>query len=290
VEVSWRDRNLRPSLSLEWVEDDFDPVMGFVYRSDYAQSKAGITYSLFSPTESLRTIALSLEGDLKRSSDLSIDLGDSATFTSMLCSNSNWCLMGSVNYERDQLLSPFELSGVLIDARRYDSWLGLLALSSPQGRRFGGSLQYFKQQGYFGGQLHNLQSSVNVALSPQVRLASALNYAQFTVEGRQTNDAGEAIGPLLDKQDQSVGANLQLLVTPSPTVLIDAVTQVSSATSQLMSQARLRWRYLPGSDLFLVLRRAEAPPSFMERLSLGGDAPLDWRLTFKLSWRFDHAL
>lgn len=289
LELSWRSRNFRPSLSLEWVEADFNPVMGFTYRKDFAQASTALSYSLYSPTSSIRSAVLAFEGDLKRSAELTDSLGDSSSLIGMICHVSNWCLMSSAQFERDEVTEPFERAGLQVEPRRYDSWIGLVSVASPQGRRLGVSLNYLTQQGYFGGSLQNLETQLSVAFSPHLRLSSALNYARFEVEGLEV--VGDGLSPRRRRaQDQVLGANLQLFITPSPTVMIDTVTQINSSASSLTSQARLRWRYLPGSDLFLVFRRAEPPPALLEPLGVSGEAPVDWRLTLKVSWRFDQPL
>jgi hypothetical protein len=263
--------------------------MGFTYRKDYAQASTSLTYSLYSPSASIRSAAFGFQGDLKRSADLQDSLGDSSSLVGMVCHVSNWCLMSTGMFERDEVTDPFERAGLQIQPRRYDSWVGTLSFVSPQGRRFGGSAGYLSQQGYFGGWLHNLEADLSVAFSPHFRLATAVNYARFEVEGLEA--PVEGVAPrLLRAQDQFIGANLQLFITPSPTVMIDTVTQLNSGGGALTSQARLRWRYLPGSDLFLVLRRAEPPPELLAPLGVSGADPVDWRLTFKLTWRFDQAL
>lgn len=292
LQLSWRDRNFRPTLSFEWVEADFDPVMGFTYRQDYAQASTLLSYALFSPSLSLRTVEIGLESDVKRTANLENDLGNQNSLFALFCLSGNWCFMGSGQFERDEVTTSFERSGLFIQAQRYDSWIGYLSAYSPQGRRVAGQFVYQYQHGYFGGWLHNVETQMNLAISPHFRISSAINYARFEIRGFEDEAQIGNIEQRTSIQDQSIGANLQLIVTPSPTLMIDTVTQINSNTASWMSQARLRWRYLPGSDLFFVLRRADPSPELLKPLGIDQQAQdmIDWRFTIKLSWRFDQPL
>lgn len=286
--ASWRGLRVRPSLSIEWVEGRFDPVMGFVYRDDYAQSDASLAYVRYSPTPSLRYLNLSATLSQTLNAHLTQDLGQAGEVSAQACHLSNWCLVSALRGERDVVSRPFELAGVWVQPKAYPTWRGRVSLSAPSGRRFGGSASHTYQAGYFEGWLHNSTLSLSAALSPHLRLTSALNYARFEVVGTPNESIS---APRSREQGTGLGANLQLIITPTPNVLLDAVTQLSSASEQLLTQARLRWRYAPGSDAFVVLRHAQATPDQLSALGLkGGGAPSEWRLTFKLAYRYDASL
>jgi hypothetical protein len=41
-------------------------------------------------------------------------------------------------------------------------------------------------------------------------------------------------------------------VTPSPRLLVSALVQINTSSHTVSSSARLRWEYVPGSELFVV--------------------------------------
>ena len=67
------------------------------------------------------------------------------------------------------------------------------------------------------------------------------------------------------------------IITPTTKLQLDLVAQRNSQAEQWIGQARLRWRYLAGSDLFLVYRAQALDESGLE----------EQRLMFKLIWRSD---
>jgi len=94
----------------------------------------------------------------------------------------------------------------------------------------------------------------------------------------------QAQGALLDFPERdlvpTLAVNSVFSVTPSPWVVLDLVGQVNTVAERFIGMARLRWRYLPGSDLFLVYR---------ESLDYG-EQTSERRLTLKLSYRYDAVL
>ena len=71
-----------------------------------------------------------------------------------------------------------------------------------------------------------------------------------------------------------------LRVTPSTAVQIDLIGRVDGENDRGTALARIRWRYAPGSDLFIVWR---------EELdwSLTGQVHVEHQVTFKMTYRFD---
>ena len=263
LEASWRDRNLRPSARLDWVSADFDPKMGFTDRRDLAQASAALTGLLYTPTPSLRLLSATLDAQRTLSADLTRDLGEGANASASACLSGNWCLAAGGGLLRDVVETPFTLGASEISAGRYESASAQVGVTAPAGRRFGGDAQVSRSWGYLGGDLLSLDLNARVALSPHLRLLVGGRAARFRRAGLEE--------PLL-------GASGQVIVTPSPTLQLDAVAQLNSATDSARAQGRLRWRYWPGSDAFLVVRR-DVP------LRVGGAE--EWRVVLKVAWRFD---
>jgi hypothetical protein len=141
-------------------------------------------------------------------------------------------------------------------------------LWSPEGRNPVFGLQVTAENAFFGGASYRASVELAAAFGPHVR---------GTVS---------AVGALLDFRGRdlvpTLAVNSVISVTPSPWVVIDLVGQGNSVTERLIGMGRLRWRYLPGSDLFLVYRAdvdlSQAEPA------------LEQRVTLKLAYRYDAVL
>ena len=192
-------------------------------------------------------------------------------------SRSNWCLSQQANYGADVVERDFSLDGGRVLAGHYLSGGTSSTLYSPNGKRLGLSVTYSHEFEYYGGELNYLQVNGSVALNRFVRLFTQLNAARFIFEGVDPNiDTERQVRE--QREGELTGINGQLLITPTPQLLIDGVTQYSSSRDRLIYQGRVRWRYLPGSDLFLVYRRDEA----LEEME-----PASWQLTLKIAYRHD---
>jgi len=282
VEASWRDRRVRPSLRLDWVSGDFDPKLGFTYRRDYAQPSAALAGYLYSPAPWLRLLTLTLSAQQTRSADLARDLGAGGDLALTACHLSNWCLSGGAGLLRDVVDSRFALGAAAVGAGVYDSGALSLGVTAPAGRRLGGEAWLTSRPGRFGGDLSDLSLTARAALSPHLRLALSGSAARYDLGPRAPTPEGDVGGA-----GASLGASGQVIITPTPAAQLDAVGQLNSDTGLARLQARLRWRYLPGSDLFLVVRRDLPTPLLGAPAAGGGEG---WSVTLKVGWRLDEAL
>ncbi|MEO1334627.1 MAG: hypothetical protein AAFV29_03250, partial [Myxococcota bacterium] len=78
---------------------------------------------------------------------------------------------------------------------------------------------------------------------------------------------------------QTTTINGKISITPTTLLVIDLIGQANTFEKRVTPLVRLRWRYLPGSDLFVVYR---------ETIPYGDSTqPAERSLTAKLNYRFD---
>jgi hypothetical protein len=294
VDVIWRGHNWRPRLQYLWVDQDFDPQVGFVSRQGYHQSSARLDYLLFRPKPWLRSLKTYSDARKLWSDDTHQNLGYQAFVGIEGCQRSNWCYALEVKQQEDVVENEFSLAQIKIQPDVYDSQHYKLMMRSPRGKRLELKLNYTRQQGYFGGSLNQFTWDSSVAFHPTLRWFVLINAAQFEIDGVKDSDvlSDEVTmanimdtSPIQKHSATSLGFSTQILFTPTPKLSLDTVSQINSDRSTLIWQARMRWRYLSGSDLFVVLRRKQ-------RFDIGEqdlltDVAEEWRFTLKLNFRYD---
>ena len=85
-----------------------------------------------------------------------------------------------------------------------------------------------------------------------------------------------------------------MIFMPSTRLQFDVVGQMNSQTDKVLGLSRIRWRWAPGSDLFLVYRMEvnQEDQSQMNVLNMMNPLASQWtineqRLMFKIVWRSD---
>ena len=295
-DIKWRGHNWRPRAQYLWVDQDFNPQMGFVSRRGYHRSNGHIDYLLFRPHRLLRSLTTYVDATKLWNDEDYLDLGYQAVAGMRACQQANWCYSLEFKQQSDVVEEAFSLNQIEIQSGTYQSQHYKLGLRSPRGKRYELSLNYLRQQGYFGGALNQVSWDSSLAFHPTLRWFVLMNLAQFEVEGIQVGDMNASSDlddmsmgdPSLNTglhDAYSLGMSTQLLFTPTPKLSLDGVTQVNSDQSTLIWQARLRWRYLSGSDLFVVLRRRQE----FTMMNMDHDRQVDpeWRITLKLNFRYD---
>ena len=105
----------------------------------------------------------------------------------------------------------------------------------------------------------------NVRIGPHFFVSAFGNYSHIDFEGRDTT--------------RTLVANGTLRINPSTKIAIDLIGQANALESRAAALVRFRWRYLPGSDLFLIYR---------ENVDWSDANEDDARsIAMKLSYRYD---
>jgi hypothetical protein len=265
VTFAYLGESFQPRLSATWVEDRFDAQLGFVRRTGASRLRVELPI-LGRPSGGLRRIQLDLNGELQGSDrfDRFLYLTGEATVTLEL--DRGWTLAASGDYVEDVVTADFEVHpGRTVRAGTYRGARLSAGLSAPGQSNPSFSLYYSINNAYFGGELHNGYADLTIAFGPHVTLSSSADVYYAT----------------LREQDPfwTYGVNALLRVTPSTNFQIDLVGRLDGRSERAIAMARLRWRYMPGSDLYVVWR---------ENVEYAmGQVVLERTVTLKTTFRFD---
>ncbi len=263
--LGYLGENLQPRLTATWVDDRFDAQLGFVRRAGVARARVDAPF-LVRPGGFVRRLQLNVNGELQSDAAFRELLYVTGEVDLIAELDGGWELGAGADYIEDVVAVDFEVqpgrsvrAGVY-EGVRLDAWLWAPGQSNP---RVG--LYYSVRNGYFGGEIHNPYAELEVAFGPH-----------FTTEL-----SADVYYATLPEQDPfwTYGINALLRFTPSTTVQLDVLGRLDGGSERGTAMARLRWRYLPGSDLYVVWR---------EDVSwLLGQVLSERTITIKTTFRFD---
>jgi hypothetical protein len=265
VRVQYRGEILQPVLSSLWAGPGFEPELGFVRRPEASRTRLDLPF-VARPSGVVRRASLQLGGEVQATAyferavyllgyvDLELELFD------------GWVLGAGADYIEDTVLEDFEIvPGVFA---RSGTWRGAnldVWLSSPGQRNPVIELYYGVNNAYFGGTLHNPYARLRAGIGPHFRFDVTADV--YYVELRDYAPFWTA------------GVNALFRVTPSTDLQIDLLGRIDGESERGTGMLRLRWRYRPGSDLFLVWREDVA--------WAGGQVVNERTITAKMTLRFD---
>lgn len=145
----------------------------------------------------------------------------------------------TLEYTRDYELIPqaFAISpGVTIPARSFDYQALRTSYSLGQQRRVSGRIT-FTRGSFYDGAKTDLVYAGRVAISRQVAIEPGLTINWVRL-------------PFGDFTTRLV--NSRVIFTPSPRLSVSSLLQYNAIPHALSSSVRLRWEYLPASELFVV--------------------------------------
>lgn len=257
-----------PSASALWVGSAFDPDVGFVQRPGILRLRGLVPFTL-------RPDAFGLEAAFAGITTR-VDFDDTVDhrLTSLVDAwlDLDWPTWGvdtSFEWREDVVDRPFEVvPGLLVQPGAYRGVTATYDLWFSRRRNPSGGILYRGSNAFFGGTIHTVEPRVRVRLGRYARITLSGTYSYIHMPDDRAFRAGTFTG--------------NLSVTPVSTVAIDLVGQYESEAQRHVGMLRARWRYLPGSDLFLVYRH-ELPTD-------RAGAPLEWSVTIKAAYRFDALL
>ncbi len=147
-----------------------------------------------------------------------------------------------MGYFVDEVQDDFTLYLHTVEADRYAGFRNRVFAGAPSRRAFGGGISYEFIE-LFGGRAH--QPSANVTL----RLGK-----HFTVRADYTHLVGRLRDDGEDFDFGFANGNVDIAITRN--LAFDNLVRLdlSPGAQRVGMQSRIRWRFLPGSDLFLVYR------------------------------------
>jgi hypothetical protein len=215
---------------------DFDPQVGFLRRTAFKRSFGSARYSPRPSWRGIRKVYYEASVDYitdpqQRPESKSLQ----ASYSMDLDNGDTWSLEGTRAYER--LVRPFQAGknvSVPIGEYTFDQLRGTYTLG-PQ-RPVSGSITAARG-GYYGGELTEVTWRGRVELSRQFYTEPTLSWNHIDVP--------------------QGGANSNLFSTRatytlSPRMFVSALVQYQTRVDSVTTNARFRWEYLPGSELFIV--------------------------------------
>ena len=239
--LRYQGEHLQPSLRGLYVEDHFDPGLGFVQRQGIARTQATLPVVLRTHELGLDSVTLTGDGTLDLDDELRARLG-SRSEGSLALSWPAVEVSATLGHGEDVVEDPFTLAGrATIPVGRYQGVRARYSLSASSQRNPYGTISYEARSGFFGGFLHGVDVSTGVAFGAHLKLSlgAALAFIDLPAQA-----------PL-----RTATVNTVLAIAPSTVWGVDLIFQLNSADETTIGLARLRYRYLPGSDIFLVYRQ-----------------------------------
>ena len=272
LRARWRGDAWTPEVSTRALTEDYQPTLGFASRPDSVLYRAYSPWVFRFPDTWLWAVEPALYGNVftpvdsfdTETIDAGAELG--ATFVG------GWRLDTQAVFVADEVASAFALAGLEVQPGRYEGPGATVGFSTPSTLNPGASVGYFFRDEYFGGTLHNGSLSGRASLGPHLRLDASVSSARIELPECGDTD------PDCTVTTHAFNGGLRIAATPQ---LFANFTGSYDSVSELVQWlARLRWRYAPGSDLFLVYR-----------YGVDDDADTDdYRVTLKLAHRFDGLL
>jgi hypothetical protein len=228
---------------------NFNPETGFLRRRDFIGNLAQVRVSR-RPRSLAAVRKVSLEAGLDYITDGRHRLENRQarlTARTDMQSGDSWSLQYERNFE--YLPAPFEISrGVVVPVGSYHFQNLRASYTLGSQRRVAGDLT-FARGGFYAGDRTELGYRGRVEMSARLSIEPGVTLNRVDLpEGRFT-------GKLL---------SARTTMTFSPSMFVAALVQYNSANRLLSTNARFRWEYRPGSEVFLVYNdgRDSVPPGF----------------------------
>lgn len=266
--TEYRHLYLRPSLTWLWSNPEFTAPLGFYVRPGTAQHEAQLLFAPRPKFLNLRELSLGPTLALDTSPDYSQQLTYRGRLDLKLFWNSNWKFGYFFEGTEDRILKEFEVFGdQKVQPGRYTNRLHGAWIDSPGQKAVSASIEYNGGQ-RFGGPYHKATGVLEARIGRSVAMNGSYSHIWGQLPGAAR---GFQVG----------SANAQTAVSLSTQITMDWLMRLdrTPGRASLGNQARLRWRFAQGSDLFLVY--ANRIP-LDERTAQGDSA--HHRLTLKFNW------
>jgi hypothetical protein len=229
----------RFGMSLEhlMVGGEFNPGSGFVRRTDFRRSFASARVSHRTAKHPL-VRRISLAGNVDHLTDAAATTLENRTYTGNFDLEFNSSDNFGVDYIRDyELLPPnVRISGVAVPAGEYTTDTVRASYALGQQRKVSGTASASWGTFYDGTRVEATYGG-RIGFSPRFGLEPSitLNWVDMPF--------GNFTARLFSSR---------FVVTPTPRLSVAGLLQVNASADTVSSSVRLRWEYIPGSELFVV--------------------------------------
>lgn len=233
---------VRPNLLWLWSDRDFDPRLGFYRRPGSSRQEASISFVPRPRALGLREVSFGPTYGIETDPGYTRRLGQSARGNVRAQWRNDASLNYGITHFVDVVQRPFELYQHEVEARRYTGFRHNVGAESPGRRavRVGANYEYAE---LFGGAAHLPSANITARLG-----------SHFAFGGRYTHVVGRLADPGEDFNFGFANANLDVAITRNLAFDNLGRLDLSPGNPRVGMQSRLRWRFAPGSDLFLVYR------------------------------------
>ena len=238
--VSWRDELVRPTLRYAWFHEGLRADLGFFRRADVHEVDASVTVEPRLGRAGIEKITIDLNGDLVATgaADDLLDYGASAAAT-LSWEAGYWLGIEGV-FANKTVQSAFTVGeDTPVSEGAYDSASASIFFGTPG--VYPVSFEVVGSWGqYFGGQLLSANAAVTARPAALIRIEAAGSWAWATFGDDSRPDFHSGV----------VNGRVTLGFTPDLGLSVFAGWNHIAGLAQL--QSRLRFSYLPGSELYLV--------------------------------------
>lgn len=220
-----------------FVGDGFNPEVGFLRRSAFRRTYSQARYSPRPRTwNGVRKLYYEASLDYLEDPGGHPESREAQGAVRMELNNSDqFAFEYSTQFEAIHVAFPVT-SGLTVPIGSYDFLQGkFLYTSSPQ-RPVSGTL-VLTRGGFYGGTLNEITWRGRVEMGPQFQVEPAISLNYFDTPW------GKGDAHLISSR---------LTYTVTPKMFVSALVQYQSAIKTVTTNARFRWEYAPGSELFVV--------------------------------------
>lgn len=243
--IEYRGLFVRPSLLWLWSDRDFTPALGFYRRPGSARQEASLQFAPRPKVLGLREIVFGPRYSVETTPGYGARLGQEASSSLSI----NWKNGTNVSYSVasyvDTVQQDFRLYGYDVEAQTYRGFRQRVAFGTPERRVIGVDGSY-EALDLFGGFAHQANGGVTGRFGKH-----------FTISGSYTH----LVGRLAERSETfNFGyANGGIDIAINRNLAFDTLGRLdlSPGRQRFGAQSRLRWRFAPGSDIFLVYRAEE---------------------------------
>ena len=271
----WRADRFRPSWSALYVADGFDPQVGFVHRAGYFENAAHFAWVERTAVLGLEAVALVTSAAVGVTDEadrlLKLDYSGGVEWSW----RTGWGFQCYGEYVEERVDEDFELvPGVVVPAGTYRGAQVAFHFYTPERK----SPQIYVDTlhgAFFGGGIHSVSIDAVASFSKHVRLTLGARGARVDLV---------AYDPFL-----TFTLSARLTVAPTRNLQADAIFLLNTVDEAATALLRVRWRFLAGSDLFLVYRHdlGLAAGRALDGVEMITVTPGSWSVTLKGAWRFD---
>lgn len=252
AQLQYQGLYVRPSLLWLWSDEDFDPRLGFYRRPGSARQEAGLTFVPRPRVLGLREVSFGPSYSVETDPRYTTRLGRTGSSSINAAWRNGAALGYSISHFVDAVQQPFELYQHEVEARTYTGFRQSVGANTPERRALQLGVGYEWVQ-LFGGVAHLPSADVTARLGKH-----------FTAGGSYTHVVGHLADPGQRFDFGFANANVDVAITRNLAFDNLGRLDLSPGNQRVGMQSRLRWRFAPGSDLFLVYRNslplAEAGP------------------------------